>query len=30
VLEGQLRKRLVHRGQRVDAWIGSLLKDELG
>jgi RimJ/RimL family protein N-acetyltransferase len=28
VLEGQLRKRLVHRGQRVDAWIGSLLKDE--
>ncbi|MFI5698067.1 GNAT family N-acetyltransferase [Kribbella sp. NPDC051586] len=30
VMEGQLRKRLVHRGQRVDAWIGSLLKDELG
>ncbi|MFD7157622.1 GNAT family N-acetyltransferase [Kribbella sp. NPDC059898] len=29
VLEGQLRKRLVHRGERVDAWIGSLLRDEL-
>jgi RimJ/RimL family protein N-acetyltransferase len=28
-MEGQLRKRLVHRGERVDAWIGSLLKDEL-
>ena len=27
VMEGQLRKRLVHRGQRVDAWIGSLLKE---
>jgi len=30
VMEGQLRKRLVHRGQRVDAWIGSLVEDELG
>jgi RimJ/RimL family protein N-acetyltransferase len=29
VMEGQLRKRLVHRGQRVDAWIGSLLKGEV-
>lgn len=29
VLEGSLRKRLVHRGERVDAWIGSLLKGEL-
>ncbi|WP_405066248.1 GNAT family N-acetyltransferase [Kribbella sp. NBC_01510] len=28
-MEGQLRQRLVHRGQRVDAWIGSLLKREL-
>ncbi|MFF0342267.1 GNAT family N-acetyltransferase [Kribbella sp. NPDC004875] len=25
LMEGQLRKRLVHRGQRVDAWIGSLV-----
>ncbi|HEY3563086.1 MAG TPA: GNAT family N-acetyltransferase [Kribbella sp.] len=29
VLEGSLRQRLVHRGQRVDAWIGSLIKGEL-
>ncbi|HZX01389.1 GNAT family N-acetyltransferase [Kribbella sp.] len=29
VLEGQLRKRLVHRGQRVDAWIGSLVRGEV-
>lgn len=29
VLEGQLRKRLVHRGERVDAWVGSLLRDEV-
>jgi RimJ/RimL family protein N-acetyltransferase len=28
LMEGQLRKRLVHRGERVDAWVGSLLKDE--
>jgi RimJ/RimL family protein N-acetyltransferase len=28
-LEGSLRKRLVHRGERVDAWIGSLVKGEL-
>lgn len=29
VLEGSLRKRLVHRGERVDAWIGSLVRGEL-
>ena len=28
-LEATLRQRLVHRGVRVDAWIGSLLPDEL-
>jgi RimJ/RimL family protein N-acetyltransferase len=28
VMEGQLRKRLVHRGERVDIWVGSLLKGE--
>jgi RimJ/RimL family protein N-acetyltransferase len=28
VMEGQLRKRLVHRGERVDVWVGSLLKGE--
>jgi RimJ/RimL family protein N-acetyltransferase len=28
LMEGQLRKRLVHRGQRVDAWVGSLLRSE--
>ncbi|MDX3100886.1 GNAT family N-acetyltransferase [Nonomuraea angiospora] len=26
--EGTLRKRLFHHGERVDAWVGSLLKDE--
>ena len=29
LMEGQLRQRLVHRGERVNAWIGSLLKGEL-
>ncbi|MFG1910290.1 GNAT family N-acetyltransferase [Kribbella sp. NPDC048928] len=29
VLEGSLRKRLVHRGVRVDAWVGSLVRGEL-
>ncbi|HET6740561.1 MAG TPA: GNAT family N-acetyltransferase [Kribbella sp.] len=29
VLEGSLRKRLVHRGERVDAWVGSLVRGEL-
>jgi RimJ/RimL family protein N-acetyltransferase len=28
-LEGTLRQRLVHRGARVDAWVGSLLPDEV-
>ncbi len=28
-LEGTLRRRLVHRGVRVDAWVGSLLPGEL-
>ncbi|MEV4018395.1 GNAT family N-acetyltransferase [Nonomuraea angiospora] len=28
VMEGTLRKRLVHRGERVDAWVGSLLREE--
>lgn len=27
-IEGTLRKRLVHRGVRVDAWVGSLLPAE--
>jgi RimJ/RimL family protein N-acetyltransferase len=27
LMEGQLRKRLVHRGERVDAWVGSLVKE---
>jgi RimJ/RimL family protein N-acetyltransferase len=27
--EAVLRQRLVHRGQRVDAWIGSLLRAEM-
>ncbi|MFF4834908.1 GNAT family N-acetyltransferase [Streptomyces sp. NPDC001315] len=27
-VEAVLRRRLVHRGQRVDAWVGSLLADE--
>lgn len=26
-VEGELRSRLVHRGQRVDAWVGSLLRE---
>jgi RimJ/RimL family protein N-acetyltransferase len=29
-IEGMLRKRLVHRGVRVDAWVGSLLPAEAG
>ncbi|TDD40403.1 N-acetyltransferase [Nonomuraea terrae] len=29
-IEGTLRGRLVHRGVRVDAWVGSLLRDEVG
>jgi RimJ/RimL family protein N-acetyltransferase len=29
VLEGSLRKRLVHRGERVDVWVGSLVRGEL-
>ncbi len=28
-VEGTCRRRLVHRGARVDSWIGSLLPDEL-
>jgi RimJ/RimL family protein N-acetyltransferase len=28
-IEATLRRRLVHRGERVDAWVGSLLPDEL-
>jgi RimJ/RimL family protein N-acetyltransferase len=28
LIEATLRKRLVHRGARVDAWVGSLLKDD--
>ncbi|MET7335712.1 hypothetical protein [Nonomuraea sp. NPDC005650] len=28
LMEGTLRKRLVHRGERVDAWVGSLLRQE--
>jgi RimJ/RimL family protein N-acetyltransferase len=27
--EAVLRRRLVHRGQRVDAWIGSMLPEEM-
>jgi RimJ/RimL family protein N-acetyltransferase len=27
-IEGVLRARLTHRGQRVDAWVGSLLRAE--
>jgi RimJ/RimL family protein N-acetyltransferase len=27
-VEAVLRRRLVHRGVRVDAWIGSMLPDE--
>lgn len=29
VVEGTCRRRLVHRGARVDSWIGSLLPGEL-
>ena len=29
VIEATLRKRLVHRGTRVDAWVGSLLSTDL-
>jgi RimJ/RimL family protein N-acetyltransferase len=28
-VEATLRRRLVHRGVRVDAWVGSMLPDEL-
>jgi RimJ/RimL family protein N-acetyltransferase len=28
LIEATLRKRLIHRGGRVDAWVGSFLKDE--
>lgn len=28
LMEGTLRKRLFHRGTVVDAWVGSLLRDE--
>jgi RimJ/RimL family protein N-acetyltransferase len=28
LIEATLRKRLFHRGVRVDAWVGSLLRDE--
>lgn len=28
-MEGVLRQRLVHRGCRVDAWVGSLLPGEI-
>jgi RimJ/RimL family protein N-acetyltransferase len=29
LIEATLRKRLIHRGTRVDAWVGSLLTTEL-
>jgi RimJ/RimL family protein N-acetyltransferase len=29
LIEATLRKRLVHRGVRVDTWVGSLLKEEM-
>lgn len=29
LIEATLRKRLVHRGTRVDAWVGSILSTEL-
>lgn len=29
LIEGTLRRRLVHRGVRVDAWVGSLLPGEV-
>jgi len=28
LIEATLRKRQIHRGTRVDVWVGSLLKDE--
>lgn len=28
LFEATLRKRLIHRGTRVDAWVGSLLKND--
>ena len=28
LVEATLRKRLLHHGTRVDAWVGSLLRDE--
>ena len=29
LIEATLRKRLIHRGRRVDAWVGSLLPSEM-
>ena len=29
LIEATLRQRLVHRGTRVDAWVGSLLGSEV-
>jgi RimJ/RimL family protein N-acetyltransferase len=29
LIEATLRRRLTHRGMRVDAWVGSLLRDEV-
>jgi RimJ/RimL family protein N-acetyltransferase len=29
LIEATLRKRLVHRGTRVDAWVGSMLSSEI-
>ena len=29
LIEAILRKRLIHRGIRVDAWVGSMLSTEL-
>jgi len=28
-MEATLRKRLIHRGTRVDVWVGSLLSAEM-
>ncbi|NYF42842.1 RimJ/RimL family protein N-acetyltransferase [Streptosporangium sandarakinum] len=30
VVEATLRRRLLHRGMRVDVWVGSPLRDEAG
>jgi RimJ/RimL family protein N-acetyltransferase len=30
LIEGTLRARLIHRGHRVDAWVGSLLSPDQG